>query len=897
MYSHFEGLERRAYMSFQLNQVAGFGGNTYDVAAEGSTAYVCQGNTLQVLDVSAPSTPQVIGQVMLGTKGSAVAVSGREVFIAEQTGHLLIVDCANPASPRIVGDCKGIWGAGTVAVEGRHAYVGGTQAVYVVDISDAASPTIQSSLALKGDPVDIAVRNGQLCVLSGFTGLSVIDASNPTSPALLGFYTSSGVQCEGVAVSGSYAFVASSILGIVTIDISNPSSPSLVASNSALSSRSIRIVGTTAYLAGGDAGAAVADISNPLSIHIEGHTSGTGRMAIAGKTLFLAEGEAGLSIIDVSNPMSPSISQSFGSAGTTRTIQVVGSHAYLADWGFDILDVSDPAKPVFEGRYRLTYAYTHLAATEGYVYLGYGQAQTLVIDVRDPAHPQKIGTIDTPKLNVSSLHIIGHDLVLSGSEGLQVVDISDPASPTLVTPLLNLPDINVVDGNRGYAYTTAGLSIVDFTDPSKPVILSTRSLPGYGGDVCIEGNLAFLEQLSHGAATVCDITDPKQPLIIGGTNGTSDGPSMVIGNYGYTSTGYVKRIDEIISPLTIPVSSNTAHPDTIERIGNYLYVPTFALGLVVYQLPSGGVAPDVDLVGTPGVASYTPDAVCVSIGQPIGTKVGTLSSYDVNETASFTYELAPGDGDQGNALFRISGNELQTATVLQGTPGSIESVRIRVTNQHSLSSEKVFSIGLEAAGSEQSVWGTDASDVIDVRRTAGGVCVFTNDPTHGSPLSNRVLVIRGLKGADRITIDRDVSLPCIIYGDQGADIIRAGGGPATIYGGRGHDLIFGGPGDDSLAGGMGNDTIWGGPGNDTIRGGVGNDELHGGKGDDVIFGGDGNNTLCGGRGSDWLGGGAGDDVIYARDSERDTIDGGAGDDIAHVDRLLDVITDVESVLG
>ena len=55
-----------------------------------------------------------------------------------------------------------------------------------------------------------------------------------------------------------------------------------------------------------------------------------------------------------------------------------------------------------------------------------------------------------------------------------------------------------------------------------------------------------------------------------------------------------------------------------------------------------------------------------------------------------------------------------------------------------------------------------------------------------------------------------------IYGNGGADVIRAGDGDDVIHGGEGGDLLFGGAGDDTLHAGPGLDALYGGEGADVF---------------------------------------------------------------------------------
>jgi hypothetical protein len=74
------------------------------------------------------------------------------------------------------------------------------------------------------------------------------------------------------------------------------------------------------------------------------------------------------------------------------------------------------------------------------------------------------------------------------------------------------------------------------------------------------------------------------------------------------------------------------------------------------------------------------------------------------------------------------------------------------------------------------------------------------------------------------------------------------------------------------------ETIWGTPGRDTICGLGGNDRLVGGGGSDVLQG------------------GAGLDTLNARDGRRDVVRGGGGRDRARIDRGLDRVVGVETIL-
>lgn len=138
--------------------------------------------------------------------------------------------------------------------------------------------------------------------------------------------------------------------------------------------------------------------------------------------------------------------------------------------------------------------------------------------------------------------------------------------------------------------------------------------------------------------------------------------------------------------------------------------------------------------------------------------------------------------------------------------------------------------------------------------------------------------------------------PCTLLGTSGADVLVGTPRRDVICGGRGNDLIRGRGGDDVIRGGRGYDRLFGGTGGDRISGSEGNDRMSGGAGRDYLNGGLGSDLLFGGPGADLLAGGAGRDLIVSRDRRRDHVNGGSGRDRALVDRRVDFVRRVESLL-
>jgi hypothetical protein len=74
------------------------------------------------------------------------------------------------------------------------------------------------------------------------------------------------------------------------------------------------------------------------------------------------------------------------------------------------------------------------------------------------------------------------------------------------------------------------------------------------------------------------------------------------------------------------------------------------------------------------------------------TTIGTLSTSDPDAGNTFTYSLVTGTGDSENAFFNISGNSLNITYSPDFENKSSYSIRVRTTDQGSLSFDKVFTI-------------------------------------------------------------------------------------------------------------------------------------------------------------------------------------------------------------
>jgi large repetitive protein len=110
---------------------------------------------------------------------------------------------------------------------------------------------------------------------------------------------------------------------------------------------------------------------------------------------------------------------------------------------------------------------------------------------------------------------------------------------------------------------------------------------------------------------------------------------------------------------------------------------------------------------------------------PAGTLVGTLSAVSTDPAATFTYSLVTGTGSTDNSSFRIVGNQLQTAAVLNN--GSM-SIRVQATSNQGLSVEKVLNIQVKPVNQ------APVLDAINDQRVCNNGEVQTLQLTGASPV-------------------------------------------------------------------------------------------------------------------------------------------------------------------
>ncbi len=333
---------------------------------------------------------------------------------------------------------------------------------------------------------------------------------------------------------------------------SNPRADSLEFVGSTLwpGASDVKVVGAYAYCAC-DAGLKIYDISNPEDPALTGQffCAGCKGVSINGNYAFLAEHQQGLKILDISDRTRPYLISALETAGDAVDIEYQNGFVYLADFGANIdgiriIDVSNPYSPVPAGSYAINYA-LRIKVSGDYAYL---ISQGLkIVDVSDPENPDLVGVLSfsttAQHISVSGNYAYIISEFYMGPTYLNIVNISEPSGPALISDMIIPWSIEpAVNGDFLYLPSGEGLKIIDVSDPGNPFYASE---PGFQmGFLYIAGNYLF-----SGGLEIFDISDPINPVFVGGflSPGGHDG-FQILGDYAYIASGNGLSIVDLTEP-------------------------------------------------------------------------------------------------------------------------------------------------------------------------------------------------------------------------------------------------------------------------------------------------------------------------------------------------------------
>lgn len=231
------------------------------------------------------------------------------------------------------------------------------------------------------------------------------------------------------------------------------------------------------------------------------------------------------------------------------------------------------------------------------------------------ANPPQVSLSEVGALSggITAVAVSGTLAVAGTLEGLELIDISDPASPALVSSLDLGGEIKdlVVEGDLAYLANYGGwLQIVDLSNPLAPRLRGSLATNGSPHGIDIADGRAVIANYNGGFQIIA-ISDPDAPALIGQASGESTRGSVL--DVQITDTvvwvvtyGGLARFD--ISDPTSPTGGMlidviqlfSANSRGVEIVGDRAYLAMGTHGLGVFDLNAPVGQQTVTVLDTPG---------------------------------------------------------------------------------------------------------------------------------------------------------------------------------------------------------------------------------------------------------------------------------------------------------
>ncbi len=277
-----------------------------------------------------------------------------------------------------------------------------------------------------------------------------------------GHFDTSG-DARNVAVISNYAYVADGDNGLVILDISNPKTPVLVSSYDTDGiAYDVVVDATNAYVADGANGLVIVSITNKANPSLAGWTNTPGTasgVAVQSNYVYLADGTNSLMTFDVSNPALPRVTADDSYYYNMHDVFVQGSSIYATLfenlWRFSLANPAVPVRSAYAG-----FTGSNMTGIHGSGSIIAAAAGANGVKIMN-TNLVVLGGYDTAGTASGVFVISNYVYVADGTNGLVVLNISNPASPVIAVRVPTTGSASGVCVKNGYTYVAEGTSGIE----------------------------------------------------------------------------------------------------------------------------------------------------------------------------------------------------------------------------------------------------------------------------------------------------------------------------------------------------------------------------------------------------------------------------------------------------
>jgi hypothetical protein len=674
------------------SSVAFGSGAKYGIAVRGGYAYVTDSATgaLYTIDVRNPLQPVLANTTPSFTGPREIVISDKDLYVVDvSASSLSIVDIRNATSPAVIATAvTGIASPNSVVVNGRYAYVGNNTNIAVYDVASSTSPEFIKTFGTFSGSNHELMLVGRTLISTGATQAHFYDIGGVETNGLTAGSAWIGQATVGQSLTVSqdaniYGALRVGEGGISTIgklsgfslDVANVRLSLATSSHYSSFPTGIAVRSNIAYLA--DSSLYIVDVTNPSTPSLISSLSGLNGsdLTLAGDYLY-ASANSGLRIIDVSNPSAPTSVGFFANGLNSSKPAISGNYAFMGGFDFQVVDISNPVSPTSVATVVLTGSVTPPDIQGKYAYFGSNSATFNVYDVSDPRNPRSVGSLGGFS-SIYKVKVMGRYAYVLDNLSVRVVDISNPASPSLVSTVttdatLQLNDLEI-DGRYLYVSKhTEGIDVYDVSVPSTPVKISGYDTPGAAFGISSVGKYLYVADFGNGLTILdkggADISSAKigsieigagqvlNNLDIGGQLNVHGG--ILAGIEGILSRGAVNAPSILLTPTVFSTSTQISLLGTGSSLAVSGEVAAVSQGLITPEIRLYDVS---DPKAPSNLGSRLTDTFNKMLikGDYLYELGGTISAYDISAPTQITRvasttSLAPYAGFIGGSYLYVT---------------------------------------------------------------------------------------------------------------------------------------------------------------------------------------------------------------------------------------------------
>ncbi len=652
-----------------------WGSGVRQVKASGKRLYLAVTAGLQILDISNPSHPVLIGGFTQWGISQVIVLANHLVGIAQQ-GRVTFLDVSNVSQVRKVGHYDFLEGTGGISGMQRSQdfliLADPNGSVEVVNFRPSGSPQLLGQFVnwdrlLPGDfgPVWVSPDGGQILAAGITDGIHRLRVTRRlpqdlqwTQPTADRLFLNEAQSLEAHASSG------------LPIEWSVISGPAIIEQG-------------------------LLQLTNRGSVVVSARQAGTPEVAAA----------------EVRRTFNPTVieTEALGRVslnGVPHDVLVTNNIAYVAlgSSGVDIVDISDRSRPLRLGSIIGPQSAGHLAASESLL-LVTGGGELTVVDIQDPSNPVLRGTATHFPGSFDTSAVGSMGLVADGPSHVTVVDLSNPDFPKRVGSFGIDSYITHIDTKEHLAAvgeSSRSISLWDVHDPLQAVLRSRFRPPGFVSvnDLWIEQNslLVATQNPSNGLDSrleVFDLTDASRPRWRGRTEPMGDWLYRVTAfdGWAFVRLGRGTVFVDIRDSTRPRIAGELLGAPLVVPSADHLVAATWQQELVIYSWREA----------MPQTLDWRePPSAVLSPGVSHPLEAPASSRLPVQ------YQVVSGPGEIRNGELVVTNGSLPQSVIVvasqPGGPGELPVEAVRVFNQISVDFEllgeletPVLAVGLQVA--------------------------------------------------------------------------------------------------------------------------------------------------------------------------------------------------------